>query len=97
MNFDESELRNMLIWASDLGSTQTLIKTGKLKPYLKQKEAFDMYGRATVERWIKEGLITPEKDGLAKNSMVRLDRVRLEALSKTSNRHTYLSVEERKK
>ncbi|WP_437919711.1 hypothetical protein [Sphingobacterium sp. LRF_L2] len=35
----------------------------QFKPYLKKSEAFKKYRRKNVEHWIREGLITPRKDG----------------------------------
>jgi len=33
------------------------------KDYISQNEAFRMFGRSKVERWVKEERITPKKEG----------------------------------
>jgi len=68
--------------AAELGAITALTKVGKLKPYLKKSDAFKVYGRNMVERWLEEGLITPRKDG-DYSAAWRLDRIELEALSKS--------------
>ena len=88
-------LKQLLQDAAELGGMKALTGAGVLKPYLSQSEAGRIYGRANVERWIKERLIIPIKDGPA-SAKVRLDRVKLEAIAKSSNRPFYLNSIERK-
>lgn len=96
MNLPETEIeyRNALIDAAELGAIKALVEIGKLKPYLKLNEAKRKYGPAIVERWIKEGLITPIKDG-NHSASVRIDRIQIESIAKTCNRATYLKTQER--
>lgn len=91
----ETEYRNALIDAANLGAYKALEMAGAIKPYLKLREAFRIYGEAAVKRWIAEGLIRPIKDG-SRNASVRISRVELEATAKVCNRATYLTTEERK-
>lgn len=95
MELTKQQLANLLTEAAELGALKALAAAGTIKPYLNKSEAFRLYGRANVSRWILEGLLTPRKDG-NDSAAWRLDRVELEAVAKASNRHTYLSVEERK-
>lgn len=67
---------------------KVLIETGQLKPFISQNEAFRRYGRTTVERWIKEGLVKLIKDG-DKNCDKRIDRVQIESVAHTSNRASW--------
>ena len=58
-----------------------------------KSQAYRLYGRGNVERWLKEGLI-----GLiphSKKSKKILDRKQLETVAESSNRNTYLPVAER--
>lgn len=87
----ETEYRNALVEAAELGAKRALEGAGLLRPYLKQSEAFRLYGESQVKRWIKERLILPQKDG-NNTSTVRLDRLKLESLAKASNR-TYLTLQ----
>jgi len=54
---------------------------------LSKTEAFRVYGRSNVDRWISEGLI--------KISNKKIDRSTLEAVAASSNRATYLPVTDR--
>ena len=67
--------------AAELGATIALVKTRKLKPYLKKSEAFKIYSRNKVEYWIADGLITVRKDG-DYSAAWRLDRIELELIHK---------------
>lgn len=67
---------------------KVLVETGQLKPFISKNEAFRRYGRATVERWIDEGLVKLIKDG-DKNCDCRIDRVQIETVSHTSNRASW--------
>jgi hypothetical protein len=60
---DERTMRQLLTYAAELGAISALIRVGKLKPYLKKSEAFRLYGRANIERWIDRDLLKPRKDG----------------------------------
>jgi len=90
----EIEFRNALIDAAEIGATKALIHIGQLKPYVKLREAQKMHGTAIVNRWIKEQLLTPIKDG-TRNASVRINRIELETIAKTCNRASYLTTEDR--
>lgn len=85
----EIEYRNALIDAAEVGAKKALEEVGLIKPYLKLREAQRTYGHANVNRWIREQLITVVKDG-NRNASVRISRIQLETLAKTSNRVNYL-------
>ena len=90
----EIEFRNALIDAAEVGATKALMDVGALKPYLKLREAQRLYGKAVVNRWISEGLITTIKDG-ERTASVRIDRLEIQTVAKTCNRATYQNTEER--
>jgi hypothetical protein len=94
MEIATSHFLKMLTEAAELGAIRALAQAGVIKPFLTQAEAFRQYGRATVESWVKAGLIKTHKDGDF-NSQVRLDRVQLEALAKSNNRKAYVPKEDR--
>ncbi|HCY42241.1 MAG TPA: hypothetical protein DHV48_12940 [Prolixibacteraceae bacterium] len=89
------ELKNLLADAAELGAKRALLDLGLSKPYLKEREAKRIYGPTIVERWIKEGLITPVKDG-NNTASKRISRIQIEAVAKAANRCTYLTMDERK-
>jgi len=66
---------------AELGAMQALISTGKLKPYITKAQAFRLYGRKNIERWLNEGLLTPRKDG-DHSAGWRIDRLELELIVK---------------
>lgn len=88
------QLQNLLQAASEIAVEKALMQLGMLKPFLSKTEAYNQYGRGTVDRWIQEGLVKVNKDG-NNSSKVRIDRIQLEILSKASNRTTYLPTNER--
>lgn len=75
-----------------LGAGETLgyIKLGIKRPTMKKSEAYRVYGRQTVDRWIKEKLIKPIKDR-ENNGMVRLSIPELIKADLTSNRNSYFN------
>jgi excisionase family DNA binding protein len=88
ITLDKRQLMDLISGAVQIGVETTLVQTGLLKPYLTQTTAYKMYGRKTVEKWIKEGRITAHKSG-DRNSKVLLDRLALQALMKTDDLIVY--------
>jgi hypothetical protein len=89
----ETEFRNALVDAAELGALKALAHVGALKPYISMREAFRRYGEAIVKRWIDEGIVTPHQDG--PGAKKRIDRVGIEAIARASNRASYLTKSER--
>ena len=88
MEISEVDLRRLLTDVAEIAVQKTLIATGNLKPYISLNQAYKMYGRSTVDRWAEKGLVKLLKDG-DKNSRVRIDRVEIETVAKTSNRSIF--------
>ena len=76
------QLKLIIREAAEMGAIQALTKAGKLKPYLKKTEAFRKYGRANIEHWAGQGLITIRKDG-DHSAAWRIDRLEVEAIVKS--------------
>ena len=74
-------LRRILSDAVEIGATKALITTGAIKAHISRAQANKMYGRHNVDRWIGEGLLHTARD----NRRIRIDRVHIEIISKTSN------------
>lgn len=89
------ELTRLMSEASEIGAQKALVAVGALSPNISKQEAYKLYGRTDVDRWIKEGHLVANKDG-NHSAKCRIDRVKIAELSKKSNRHTYLMVSERK-
>jgi hypothetical protein len=94
MRITENQLSTMLQDAAELGAKSALSQAGLMKSYISKSQAERMAGRANINRWLLEGLITPSKDGPT-TSKIRINRVQLEAIIKTSNRPSYLALNER--
>lgn len=83
MEISTFDLQALVRASSELGAIITLVKTGKLKPYLKKNEAYRLYGRRNVEHWIDDALVTPRKDG-DHSACWRIDRIEIETIAKAS-------------
>lgn len=96
MRLPETELEYMhcLADAAELGAKRALQEAGIMRTFLKLTEAYRLYGRGVVDRWLQEGLITGVKDG-NHTSTVRIERNQIELVAKTANRITYLMKKER--
>lgn len=82
-----NELIGLFTAAAVAGANEVLATERLLPETISRSEAYRRYGRTCVDRWIAEGLITPEGKTLG--------RVALETVSASSNRLTYLPVAER--
>lgn len=86
-------LKQLLDHAAESGAMKMAILLGQYPATVNQSKAFKLYGRENILRWTKEGLIEQIQDG--DNANIRYDVMKLEAVAKASNRHTYLTKEER--
>lgn len=82
-----NELIGLFTAAAVAGANEVLATERVLPELISKSEACRRYGRTCVDRWITEGLITPQG--------TKISRVALEAISAASNRLTYLPVAER--
>jgi len=76
-------LRMLLRHAAELGVLSAHIHAGSLKPYVKKADAFRLFGRASTERWLASGQLTPRKDG-THSAAWRIDRMEIEILSRAT-------------
>lgn len=76
------------------GTDKALKESGQLPDTLTKAQAFRLFGRSNVERWIAEGLVNPVKQR-GNSSKKVIDRLKLESVARASNRTTYLPVSER--
>ena len=82
-----NELTSILKIAAKAGAEKALAGCGALSEGINKAEAYRLYGRGNVDRWLLEGLIQV--------SNKNIDREKLEAVAAASNRRTYLPVTER--
>jgi len=82
-----NELTTILKIAAKAGAEKALAGSGALPDGISKAEAYRLYGRGNVDRWLLEGLIQV--------SNATIDRVKLERVAAASNRRTYLPVTER--
>lgn len=79
MEINDRQLLALIAKAVELATIKVLIKTGDLRTYLKKSEAFRIYGRRNIEKWLSLGLLTMRKDG-SHSAAWRLDRLEIETL-----------------
>ena len=84
----DPEAINFIIDIAKLSSMQTLIEMNLIKSEISLREAQRKYGKGVVNRWHEEGLIKFIQDGPGRR--IRIYRVQIEAVSKASNRGTYM-------
>ncbi|UKT65102.1 hypothetical protein [Pedobacter mucosus] len=75
------------------GAAQAMKKNVCYEESLKKCEAYKQFGRVNVDRWIKEGLLTKQCKPY-KNRLLNKDD--LKKIASSSNRITYLTVENRR-
>lgn len=76
------QLRQLLTDAAELGAQRALEKAGNLSPQVTKAEAYRLYGRAQVDRWISERVVKQIHTG----HRVRLLRAEIEAVAKANQR-----------
>jgi len=81
------ELTVLLMNASVQSAEKAFANTAILQGNLSKAQAYQLYGRSNVDRWLSESLI--------KISNKKIDRLKLEAIAASSNRMTYLPVADR--
>jgi hypothetical protein len=88
------ELSFLLQSAVKAGAEKCFRDGGLLRHSLSLSEAYTLYGRTNVDRWITEKLIVTSIGG---NGIFRksISRAQLEAVAFKSNRISYLPVAER--
>ena len=89
-----NELSSLLKMAVTAGTDKALAGNCQLSYRVTKSEAYRLYGRNNVDRWLIEGLIdlTSVSSSISKRT---LDRQQLESVAESCNRVTYLPVAER--
>ena len=64
---------------ASLGALNALINAGKVNRHITESRAYALYGRATVEEWVKQALISPFRS-CSFFSVKKFDRMDLELL-----------------
>jgi len=65
-------------------ASEKVLKDAELPPTIKKAQAMRMYGRRNVERWLAEGLLKSDQN--------KIDRQRIAAVARTSNRLSYRKI-----
>ena len=88
------EFARILLESVTDGTEKVLSENAIQKSWVSKADAYRLYGRTHVDRWINAGLFSPSA-GQIFISPSGIDRIKLEAVSAASNRGTYLPVAER--
>jgi len=85
----KSILQSMLADAAEIGANIALTKAGLLGATISKSQAYRMYKRGKVDKWIRDGVLEVHKDVGASSSKWRIDRAQIEAIAKSDNRPAY--------
>ncbi|AMP99805.1 hypothetical protein QG516_21265 [Pedobacter gandavensis] len=85
----DHQLSILLRDAAEMGAKLALARTGKIKQYMNKSEAYRIYGRANIEHWIDQGLLTRRKDGNY-SAAWRIDRIEAETIRKSLDALLYI-------
>ncbi|MGF7079727.1 hypothetical protein [Mucilaginibacter sp. UYCu711] len=90
-----TDLLVLLRESAETGVTNVACAQEPIQPQITKAEAYRLYGRSIVDRWIAEKLISP-LGSKKSDSSKWFDRSKLAAIAASSNRITYLPVANRK-
>jgi len=76
------------------GAEKALAENAELSELVIKSEAYRLYGRSNVDRWISEELVFMVASGNRNNKRF-IERKQLDAVAASSNRITYLRVADR--
>jgi hypothetical protein len=85
---ERSELTFLLTRTAAAGATKALALCDHQPDAITKSQAYRLYGRSDVDRWLSEKLLIP-------NTKNRLNKAALARIAAKSNRTTYLPVAER--
>lgn len=94
MAIKPAQMARILLESVTEGTAKVLSENGIQEERISKAEAYRLYGRFQVDRWIAEGLLAP-RHGRQFMTASKIDRERLEAIAAASNRNTYLPVGDR--
>ncbi|MDP2338035.1 MAG: hypothetical protein Q8N05_16635 [Bacteroidota bacterium] len=84
INLSRLDLERIITTAVEIGVNRFAVENGLKKEYMSQGVAYKKYGRHTIDRWTREGKITPVKQVRA----VKFKAVELDKLSRVNELHT---------
>jgi len=93
-NMDLKTLSRLLNEAASKGAKDALADAACLSNTLSKAQAYRLYGRSIVDRWLVEKLISPVLTG-GKNTKKYFDKIQLERVAGASNRISYLPAKKR--
>ncbi len=77
MHMELYQLKNLCRDMADLGVAKYLKEMKPSSDLLSTRAAYELYTRTRVNRWIEQGLVTPRREGSARNSKRYLSRTEL--------------------
>lgn len=84
------DLQRMLTAAAEAGAAKVAAMLRPAEDLLSQREAWNIYGRGTVEGWVESGLVKPQRGGTAANSKRLYSRAELQTLATAKQTATAL-------
>lgn len=92
MQIELYQLKNIIMTASRLGATMVLTEMNPASDNLSQREAWKLYGRSRVEKWVEQGLLKPRREGASANCkkyFSRTDLIAVDNAEKISSTFEY--------
>ncbi|QQT26852.1 hypothetical protein [Sphingobacterium spiritivorum] len=86
---NQSTIAKVLRSMAKLTATEMLTMTGGLKSYISKAEAYKMYGRGKVDKWIADGHLSISQDEVGTSSKMRINRGEIEALAEADDLLSY--------
>lgn len=82
---NQSTIAKVMRSIAKLTATEMLAMTGGLKPYISKAEAYKMYGRGKVDKWIADGHLSISQDEVGTSSKMRINRGEIESLAEADD------------
>lgn len=86
---NQSTLARAMRTIARLTATEMLTMTGGIKPFISKSEAYKMYGRGKVDKWVSEGHLSLSQDEIGTSSKMRINRGEIEALAEADDLISY--------
>lgn len=85
------ELKNLCMDSAALGVAAYVKQNRPERDAISQREAYRLFGEATVRRWVESDLVKARRDGVCKNSPKRYSRAELMAARQAERMNTIVN------
>ena len=89
----DDEMSDIFAKMVERSVNRALMSAGVVKSHISKTEAYKRYGRCAVDRWIKEGWLSQQKDGDA-NCICRISVAELEETASRFNHPSMRTIKQ---